>query len=284
MVINTSQKNAIIAVTGGRGFIGSHLLRSLEKTGISYTSFKEDLLDLESVKRFFRTNSIRQVVHLAGSFYGSFDQLVRKNVITTQHLLEAGTEFGLEKIIYVSTGAVYGEPKGEASLESDPCQPNTIYGLTKKMAEDVILYYQLMRGIKYVILRMTSVYGPGNRKGVLYNFLKDIQTKGSITIAGDGSQARDFLHVSDACNAIIKSINYEENDIFNISSPVHTSINDIVALLKQNYSFDIHYKEPDNFLKNLFLKSLKAETVLQFKPNVNDLSPYIQNFSCLETK
>jgi UDP-glucose 4-epimerase len=278
MAISSVPENEPVAITGSTGFIGSHLARTLEAKKIPFIVFKGNLLDLELVKAFFSIHPVKKVIHLAGSFAGSFEQLVQKNVIATQHLLEAGTNAGLQKIIYTSTGAVYGEPSGEVSLESDDCQPNTLYGLSKKMAEDVIFHYHLVKGISYVILRFPNVYGEGNRKGVVYNFLKDIHSKGSITVAGDGNQCRNFLHVSDACTAIIKSIHYGQSDVFNISTNTKTSINDLVALLKHRYSFRIIHKAADNHLKNLLLDASKAERILDFKPAVQNPQTYIEYF------
>ena len=121
-------------------------------------------------------------------------------------------------------------------------------------------------------------------KKAYYNFLKAIHTKGSITIAGDGSQSRNFLHVSDACNAIIKSVDYNENNIFNISNPVKTSIKELVTILKQYHSFDINYKDADNFLRDLLLDTSKAEKILGFKAAFGDLSSYIKSFNYSETQ
>ncbi len=282
MAMSSLSNKEPIAITGSRGFIGSNLMQVFEQRNIPYIAFEGDLLDFESVKDFFKANAVKQVIHLAGSFTGSFEQLIHQNVMATQHLLEAGIESGLEKIIYTSTGAVYGEPINDVSFESDLCQPNTLYGLSKKMAEDVILHQHLVKGIKYIILRFPNVYGEGSKKGVLYNFLIDIHLKGNITIAGDGKQSRNFLHVSDACEAIIKSISYVQNDILNISIAGKNSINDIVSLLKQYYSFDTIHKAADNNLKSLLLDTSKAETILGFKALINDPSSYIQNFRCGE--
>lgn len=284
MAIDALNSNEPLAITGSRGFIGSNLVRFLEKKNIPFIAFKDNLLDPDSIKEFFKQNPVKQVIHLAGSFTGSFDELILKNVLTTQHLLQAGVDAGLEKIIYTSTGAVYGEPVRDVSFETDSRKPNTLYALSKKMAEDVIFHYHLVKGLRYVILRFPNVYGEGSKSGVLCNFLTDLHSKGSITIAGDGEQARNFLHVSDACDAIIKSIHYQQNDIFNIATSTKTSINNIVDLLKQYYSFDIHHKAPDNNLKSLLLDTTKAEAILGFKALVADPSSYIQNFKHTEAK
>jgi UDP-glucose 4-epimerase len=268
----------MLAITGSRGFIGSHLLPLLKEREIPFVVFDKNLLDFDFVLEFFKTNAVKKLVHLAGAFSGSFEQLVQKNVLTTQNIIAAGLQSGLQKIIYKSTGAVYGEPCAEVSFESDICNPNTLYGLSKKMAEDVIFHYHLTKAFNYVILRFPNVYGEGNEKGVLYNFLDAIHTKGEISIAGDGNQSRNFLYVKDACDAILKAIDYPGNDVFNISNPVKTSVNDIVEKLKQHYSFSIQYKPQDNFLKDLLLDTSKAERLLGFKASVSDIDSYIQNF------
>jgi len=269
----------MLAITGSRGFIGSHLLPLLKERGIAFRTFEGDLLDEDVVREFFKMNSVSELVHLAGAFSGSFHQLLQKNVVTTQQLIETGIELGLQKIIYTSTGAVYGEPPAEVSLERDARKPNTLYGLSKKMAEDVIFQYHLTKKLNYVILRFPNVYGEGNEKGVLYNFLHAIHTKGEISIAGDGNQSRNFLHVKDACHSILKAIDYPNSDVFNISNPVKTTINDIVERLKQHYSFSVHHKPQDNFLKDLLLDTSKAERLLGFSASVNDVTDYIQNFN-----
>lgn len=284
MAISSSTEKGPVAITGSSGFIGSNLVRLLQEKNIPFIVFKGNLLDLDAVKEFFKANAVKQVIHLVGSFTGSFERLIEKNVITTQHLLQAGVEAGLQKIIYTSTGAVYGEPVRDVSLESDGRRPNTLYGLSKKMAEDVIFHYHLVKGLRYNILRFPNVYGEGSKNGVLCNFLNDIHSKGSITIAGDGEQSRNFLHVSDACDAIVRSIHYQANNIFNVSTSAKTSINDIVALLKRYYSFDIHHKAPDNNLKSLLLDTSKAAAVLGFKALVEDPSSYLQNFSYTKEK
>jgi UDP-glucose 4-epimerase len=284
MAISSLGEKEPIAITGSRGFIGANLVAILKEKNIPFIAFEGDLLEQDSVKEFFRVHPVKQVIHLAGSFTGSFKQLIQKNVMTTQHLLQAGAEAGLQKIIYASTGAVYGEPVEEVSVESDKRRPNTLYGLTKKMAEDVIFHYHLVRNLRYIILRFPNVYGEGSKSGVLCNFLTDIHLKGSITVAGDGKQARNFLHVKDACNAIVKSIRHEQNNVFNISTIEKISINELVALLKQFFSFDIHHKAADNNLKNLLLDTSKAESLLHFKADIKNPSEYIQSFKYKEAE
>lgn len=261
-----------IGITGCDGFIGKHLVEMLEKDEkFDIRCFNGNLLKEEDVRSFFRKKDIDSVIHLAGAFFGDFDTLLNINFKTTENLVRIGTENGMKKIIFSSTGAVYGEPVNNASKESDPTKPNTYYGVTKLFAEEIIELYYYLYSLKYVILRFPSVYGEGNNKGVIFNFLRDIKEKGVITVYGDGSATRDFLHVSDACRAIIKSINYKGSNIFNISNPTKVSIADLIRLLKQKYTFTVDYKQANNNLKSLHLSIKKTKDLLGFKTKISKL-------------
>lgn len=261
-----------IGMTGSDGFIGKHLLGLLEKDEkFNIRCFKGDLLNEKDVKDFFKEKDIDTVIHLAGAFFGDFDTLLNVNFKTTENLVRIGTENGMKKIIFSSTGAVYGEPVNNASRESDPTKPNTYYGVTKLFAEKVIELYHYLYDLEYVILRFPSVYGEGNNKGVIFNFLQDIKEKGVVTVYGDGSATRDFLHVNDACRAIIKSINYKSSDIFNISNPTKVSIANLIRLLKKKYTFTVDYKQANNNLKSLHLSIKKTKDILGFKTKISKL-------------
>lgn len=268
----TRLKKRIIGITGCDGFIGKHLIELMEKSGkYDIRCFKGDLLKEEDVKDFFKKGDIDIVIHLAGAFFGDFTTLLNANFKTTETLVRIGVESGLKKVILSSSGAVYGEPVSRSSKEGDPLRPNTYYGLTKLYAEKYLEFYRYTHGLQYVIMRFPNVYGNGNDKGVIYNFLRDIKEKGVVTIYGDGSASRDFLHVSDACVAILKSIGYRNSDVFNISNPVKVSISDLVKMLKQKYTFSVESKEANNNLKSLHLSVKKAESLLGFKARVNKL-------------
>jgi UDP-glucose 4-epimerase len=136
-------------------------------------------------------------------------------------------------------------------------------------AEECIRYYA--NNLDFVILRFPNVYGENNNKGVIFNFLEDIENKHEITIYGDGTQSRNFLHVIDACQAIEKSIFYEQSEIFNISNPNKISINDIEKILAKKYEFSVNYREANNNLKDLLLNIDKAKRKLNFEPRICEL-------------
>lgn len=261
-----------IGITGSSGFIGKHLLVLLEKDEKSnIRCFKGDLLKEKDVKDFFKEKDIDTVIHLAGAFFGDFDTLLKVNFKTTENLVRIGTENGMKKIIFSSTGAVYGEPVNNASRESDPTKPNTYYGMTKLFAEKLIELHNYLDGLEYVILRFPNVYGEGNDKGVIFNFLRDIKEKGAITVYGDGSAARNFLHVSDACNALENSLSYGKSEIFNISNPIKVSINDLISILQKDYNFKVDHKDENNKLHDLLLDTGKAKRELGFEPKVKGI-------------
>ncbi|MDB5251197.1 MAG: UDP-glucose 4-epimerase [Flaviaesturariibacter sp.] len=265
-----------IALTGSRGFIGKALAARLATAGAPCIAFPGNLLSTADLESFFEQHPVDQVVHLVGGFEGDFDRLLETNVRPTQHLLEVGRRYGLRKVIYASTGAVYGEPLGDTSKETDPLLPNTLYGLAKKLTEETLHFYTRQYGIDAVILRFPNVYGEGNAKGVLYHFLQAIRRDGALTIAGDGSQSRNFLHVTDACIAIEKALAFEGSGIFNISNPVKVSIRDLVDQLACHYSFGVNYREQDNFLKDLLLDTTKAEQVLGFRAVHSDTARFFE--------
>lgn len=256
-------KKLKIGITGHTGYIGSNLIKYLESKSLELVLIKGDLTDPSIVEKSFKLNNIETVIHLAGSFNPPLVNLMNKNVITTFNLIDVGMKHGLKKIIYLSSAAVYGEPNQNKSLESDIPQPNTEYGLSKFFAENIIKYFSIVRKLRYVTLRFPGVYGKGGR-GVIDNFIKDINERKAITLYDDGNQKRNFLYIDDACESIYKSIFYKKNDIFNIASTRSFALNEIINKLEQKYAFQVIYKKSNNSLRNITLNTNKAQKELKF--------------------
>jgi UDP-glucose 4-epimerase len=260
-----------IVVTGASGFIGTNLTKLLEDE-FEVIPFEGDLLDKAQVVDFFEKNkNIDQIVHLVGLFGGSIAELMNVNVNALGNLIEEADRNNIRKITHTSTGAVYGEPKADESFESDTLTPNTYYGLSKKIAEDLLRLAKEIDGIDYCILRFPNVYGEGNPKGVVYNFLSSILEKGEVTIYGDGNQARNFLHVSDACAAIRLAMDYTGSGLWNISNPEVVTINELVEIFKEKYDFKVNYLPANNNLKDLILNVDKAKEELGFESKVKQV-------------
>lgn len=266
-------KKIRVCVTGSSGFIGQKLIELLSfNSNIEVIPFEGDLLIKEDIEKFFKKNeNIDQIVNLVGLFFGDFENLVKINTVALSNLLEVAVKNGIKKITHTSTGAVYGEPVSLESKETDPLKPNSLYGLSKKYTEECVQYYADNFSLEYVILRFPNVYGKGNNKGVIFNFLDAIKTKGKITINGDGTQSRNFLHVSDAARAIEKAISYNKNGIFNISNPGKVTLNDLVASLKEKYQFEVEYQPADNNMKDILLDISLAKKELGFEPEVKEV-------------
>ena len=264
-----------ILITGHRGFIGKRLIDRFKSSAPSFKIllYPGDLLNRDDLTKFFAAQQpIHAVVHLAGTFDGDFDTLLKKNVVTTHNLLNTSAEFGVSSFIYASSGAVYGESAPDRPCkEDDPRLPNTLYGLCKKMAEDLVFYFHRSHGLRTIILRFPHVYGESNDKGVLYHFLQGIRTQGKITVYGDGMQSRQFLHVEDACDALEKSLLYRDAGVFNISNPRAFTIREVIDCLKQKKSFGVEYKATNNFLQHLLLDTSKAEKTLGFRAQFTEL-------------
>lgn len=237
-----------------------------------YIPFSGDLLNRDSIRLFFQKNPwITQIVHLVWTFDGNFDELMKMNFDTTKNLLKVADEFGVKKVIFTSTGAVYGEPNWLESYETDSRLPNTWYGLSKKLTEELIEYYQKNFGFIGITLRFPNVYGVWS-KWVIQSFQKNILTSWRIVVYGDGTQSRNFLHISDAVRAISVVCTYEKSDIFNITNPVKLSINNLIDFFQTQYEFEVEYiSENEQKVKDLVLSSKKAKELLGFESLQKDI-------------
>ena len=252
-------------MTGGAGFVGSHLVDELVKDG-----FEVSVLDnlstgrIENIECYLKNGNFRfnrgdirerlaveealkgveAVFHLAA--VTSVPYSVRNpevtseiNVTGTRALLEMCLHTGVERFIYVSTCAVYGEPEYLPIDEKHPTKPLSPYAATKLEAEQICRVAQETYGLKTTILRPFNVYGLSMRNnqygGVIARFIKRLRLKKPPIIYGDGWQTRDFIHVDDAVRAfmLVLGRNDAVNRTFNIATGKPTSINQLAQLLIQ---------------------------------------------------
>ena len=254
-----------VLITGASGFMGRHLIDFFDEQWVEYVRFQWDLLDKESIHAFFSKEKCTQIIHLVGTFEGELEKQISLNFMTTANLLEVADIYGVRKVIFASSWAVYGEPIDAISYETDVLSPNTLYGLSKKFAEDIILYYSRSRDFTSIILRFPNVYGEWSR-GVIPSFLQSIREKGRIILYGDGTQSRNFLHVSDAVRAFYLSLSQDTSDIYNITNPIKTSLNELIELLSTHLQFDVEkLPQTSNNLRDLLLSSERARLWLGFE-------------------
>ena len=248
-----------VLVTGGAGFIGSHVvdqlvlcnhqvvivddvssgnwrnaLDSVVKYPISITS--------PDLHRVFEHEQPEVVYHLAAQT--DMQRSIREplydayvHILGTLQLLECCQLYGVRKIIYSSSASVYGNPQYLAVDEEHPITPLSAYGQSKFTPETYIrLYHEQCRSLKYTILRYGNVYGerqsPATEDSVVSVFMNNMLLSRDSAIFGNGTQTRDFIHVRDAARANVLTLESPDNQVLNISSGEPTRIIDLYKQLQ----------------------------------------------------
>lgn len=256
----------IVAVLGANGFVGTHLARKLQSEGITIQKYERDKGFDECMK------GARVAVNLIGRFLPPFEEQYSANILATLEACQAAAQEGVGKIVHISAAAAYGSAKKRPFTEDDVLTPDTTYGLTKKIGEEIVQYFSRVHNISYVILRPTNIYGSGSTAGAVPSMLHSIQNTGAVTITGDGKQSRDFVHVSDVVRALFLAVTTNvSNQILNIASGEHVSLNSLVKLLEDIIGRHIPVqREPEakQFVRHLAAANDKAKNVLGWRPSI----------------
>ena len=289
-----------IAVFGGGGFIGStiadrllqdkHELRIFERPRIDpyrLFSFDEqvewfagDFMNVHDISQAI--DGVDAVLHLVSTTLpksSNDDPIydVQTNVVATLQLLNAMVAKHVRKIVFISSGGtVYGDPAYLPIDESHPTEPRVSYGITKLAIEKYLLMYQSLYGIKANILRVSNPYGERQRaetaQGAVGVFLNKAIQNQPLEIWGDGSVTRDYLYVGDAAEAFARAVEYDgSKSVFNISSGVGTSLNELIAMLESILGRDVarQYRSARQFdVPVSVLSNLLAQQELGWAPKV----------------
>ena len=233
-----SPESRRIGITGASGFIGSHLVPALRDFGKIVTLPRGKALpSLSQLKKF--TSGVDLFFHLGGVNRGTDEEILNGNIMATLRFLDAVKNYGKPsaRILFASSSQVYrlNKIKGKIS-ESSPLQPSSVYGASKKAAEDLIR----LSGLPYTILRLANVYGPGcrpNYNSVVATLCQQAQKGLPLQINGKGKQSRDFVYIDDVVQAFVLAGFIEkkmEGKTYNISSGHMTSLVKIVNAIKKH--------------------------------------------------
>jgi UDP-glucose 4-epimerase len=247
-----------VLVTGGAGFIGSHITDQLIAAGAEVVV----LDDLSSGKReavhpqarFYRADICSAAIHelLARERFDCVDHHAaqmnvrrsvedpvfdaRVNILGSLNLLQAAVASGVKKFVFASTGgAIYGEQLRFPADETHQTCPMSPYGVAKLAVEKYLAYYELVYGLAYAALRYANVYGPRQdphgEAGVVAIFAERLLRGEAVVINGDGEQTRDFIYVDDVVRANLLAVTTELRGIYNVGTGVETSVNALYAQL-----------------------------------------------------
>jgi UDP-glucose 4-epimerase len=244
-------------VTGGAGFIGSHVVEAYLADGID-VAIVDDLsrgrvANLAPQARFYRAD-IRDRAALEDVFAREKPDVVNHqaaqidvrrsvaepafdaecNILGSINLLGLTVRHKCQRFVYASTGgAIYGEPKALPANEETPAHPLAPYGISKLTVEHYLFTYNALYGIPYVVLRYGNVYGPRQSSkgeaGVVAIFSEQIIAGITPTIYGDGSKTRDYVEVSDVARANVQALKRGDNEIFNVATGLPTTDYEVFA-------------------------------------------------------
>jgi UDP-glucose 4-epimerase len=306
-----------VLVTGGLGFIGSHvvdyflnngdevtLIDNLSSNVLSPEYFKSnagvdvhigDISDASTLEKIFSKKNYEYIFHLAAMAsvprsVEDEDLNFRSNVLGTYNIMKKAIEHS-SSVIFGSTAAIYGEYDGKAVQEESPAKPISPYGVSKLIGENVCFYYSRIHTNKVVILRLFNVYGPRQRRYVMSDFLEKLgksKDKEHIVMLGTGNEIRDFININDVLKAMVLPLKNDNlwGEAFNIGSGNGIKIKDALSIMLRelglNYSLSFSGKSWQGDVSGIRADNSKIKS-FGFNPTI-DLGTGIREFINAERK
>ncbi|MDQ0415872.1 UDP-glucose 4-epimerase [Croceifilum oryzae] len=282
-----------VLVTGGAGFIGSHIVDQLISEGHEVvvldnlitgheeqihpkaTFYRIDITHPE-VQQIFEEVRPDAVIHQAAQTHvpTSIEKPIydaNVNIMGVINLLEAAKDTGVRKFVYASSAAVYGEPKYLPIDEHHPTHPISPYGVSKYTVEHYLDVYYRLFGVEYTALRYANVYGirqdPRGEGGVVSIFTDKVLSKQPLTVFGDGEHTRDYIYVEDVAKANVQALSKGSGEIINIGTGVQTSLNELIEAFRIASGKDIvvtYGPERAGDIKDSYFNAKKATDTLEW--------------------
>tara|TARA_B100000953_G_scaffold299133_1_gene297942 strand:+ start:406 stop:1278 length:873 start_codon:yes stop_codon:yes gene_type:complete len=273
-----------IIVLGGSGFVGKSLLQKLEskkfkvkvmvnssKIKNKFKKFHGDILDKKTFENQIKNGDI--IINLVGQYNDNISNFIDLNIKGGLNLLESCKGKKNIKIILISSIDAYGENMHYASKEKDKSSPQNNYGLIKLLAEKMYENFANIHGLDVIVLRLSNLYGPNKKNGLILNILKAIKKNGTVSINHNGKQQRDYLFIEDAVDGIIKAIQcrLKKYNVINISSGKRYRSTEIIKLAQElshkKLKFKLKKTAPDE--KCVWANNFKAKKLLKFAPKIS---------------
>lgn len=255
-----------ILLLGGYGFIGTNLMKWVDKRHLPYrfvvfdkfiqhpagvqfdcikSAYAGDFSDASCMEQIFADNQIDMVIHSLSSTVplnaGNARYDIESNLLPTLSLLDIMVRHDVKDIVFFSSGgAVYGESEmGKPHKETDELYPKSSYGVVKLAIEKYMFLYKSLYGIRPLVLRLSNPYGKyhySQRQGIINIALRAAQEGKPFTVWGDGTATKDYIFVEDVCNVVFQLIDKQiANEVINVASGELLSVNQILNQIKKLY-------------------------------------------------
>lgn len=288
-----------IMVTGGCGFIGSHITDSLVEKGEAVvvvddlstgslenlnekaTFYCGDIAEKDFLEKVFRQHNIKAVIHQAAKINtGVMNEVplhdVQTSVVGTINIIEACLRFDIERLVFASSVGVYGKKTTLPVKETDPTIPIYSYGIAKLCAEQYLDFYNENYGLQYHCLRYANVYGPRQpiygEVGVAAIFTDKVLNAKPMIIYGTGDHLRDYIYVSDVANVTIAMLEISGCHTLNIGRGRGVSTMELYTAFSKHYDIAVNpvFKpEREGELGSFFCDTGKMESVCEYTPGVD---------------
>jgi len=282
-------------ITGGSGFLGSHLTQKLVKENRvvlidivnnlpqnikQSVKFYHLNINSSKIKAIFKKERPQIIYHLAGpiALRREIDDPIFKKSLNVlgnlNNILKCCTDYKAEKIIFFSSGgAIYEEARTIPTPENYPAHPASLYGLANLIIERYIKSYQQKYGLNFTILRFGNVYGPRQwENGIIPSIIIKVLKGESPVIYGKGNQTRDFIFVDDAITAALLAIKDNKNQIYNVGSGKEININEIfnkITKILHKKIEPVYNPSKIDEVERSCLDSTKIKKELEWKPKIN---------------